>query len=74
MGKADDSKTRLAAISDTLSKGSARWKGMTHEQRVNHYATYTGIKPQHVDLTGMTYSMLPKYVKKSLNDDIDDNI
>lgn len=74
MGKADDLRIRLAVLSDTLSKGSAKWKSMTHKQRVNHYSTYTGVKPQHVDLTGMTYSMLPKYVKKSLNDDINDNI
>lgn len=49
-------------------KGKDRWNGMTYEQKVNHYSSYTGITPEHVDMGGFTYSMLPKYAKKALDD------
>lgn len=45
------------------------WNNYTDNEKRNHFATMTGIKTEHVDLTGMIYSLLPKYVKMSLKDD-----
>ena len=46
------------------------WDSYTDEQKRNVYSTYTGIHPKDVDIGGMEYSLLPKYVKMSLLDDV----
>ena len=61
--KKNDSKTINA-------KAKEIWDNYSDKQKKNHYATYEGIKPEHVDLTGLTFSMLPKYVKMALIDEI----
>ena len=50
-------------------KAKEIWDNYTDEQKRNVYSTYTGIHPKDVDIGGMEYSLLPKYVKMSLQDD-----
>ena len=50
-------------------KAKEIWNNYTDEQKRNVYSTYTGIHPKDVDIGGMEYSLLPKYVKMSLQDD-----
>jgi len=50
-------------------KGRKLWNSYSDSQKKNIYSTYTGIKPQDVDVGGMEYEILPKYVKKSLQKD-----
>jgi hypothetical protein len=59
--KAKTSKMRLAM------KGEHKWNSLSNEQKKNHYSSYSGVKPEHVDLTGTGYKDLPKYVKKGLD-------
>ena len=51
-------------------KAKEIWDNYTNEQKRNVYSTYTGIHPKDVDIGGMEYSILPKYVKMSLQDDV----
>ena len=46
--------------------GKKRWNKLTDDQKKNTYSSYTGIAPEHVDLTGMDYNDLPKDVKKGV--------
>jgi hypothetical protein len=48
-------------------KGEHKWNSLSNEQKKNHYSSYSGVKPEHVDLTGTGYKDLPKYVKKGLD-------
>ena len=57
--KARTSKMRVA--------NKKKWNKMTDDQKKNTYSSYSGVSPEHVDLTGMEYSDLPKHVKKGVN-------
>ena len=57
-----------------ITKQAAKlWASKSPEAQKNIYASYTGIKVCHVDLTGMTFSTLPKYVKLSMMDEVLEN-
>ncbi len=49
-----------------MATGKKRWNKLTDEQKKNTYSSYTGVAPEHVDLTGMDYNDLPKDVKKGV--------
>ena len=57
---------------DTAVKAKALWESKSDEAKKNIYASVTGVKPEHVDLGGMSYNMLPKYVKKTMEDQVAD--
>ena len=52
-------------------KAKSVWDNYTNNEKRNVYATYTGIKLKDVDINGITYSMLPKYVKLALKDKVE---
>jgi hypothetical protein len=49
-------------------EAQSMWNNFTDNQKINVYSSYTGIKPKDVDIGGLTYSMLPKYVKLGIKD------
>ena len=49
-----------------MATGKKRWNKLTDDQKKNTYSSYTGVAPEHVDLTGMDYNDLPKDVKKGV--------
>ena len=57
-----------------ITKQAAKlWASKSPEAQKNIYSTYTGIKTCHVDLEGITFSMLPKYVKMAMIDEVLEN-
>ena len=67
MRTGDKIRSRLATLSKTI-EGKNKWHALSDDAKKNIYSSFTGIKPEHVDLGGMTYSMLPKYVKKTMEE------
>jgi hypothetical protein len=49
-----------------MATGKKTWNKLTDDQKKNTYSSYTGVAPEHVDLTGMDYNDLPKDVKKGV--------
>jgi hypothetical protein len=49
-----------------MATGKKTWNKLTDDQKKNTYSSYTGVAPEHVDLTGMEYSDLPKNVQKGV--------
>mgnify|MGYP003125010536 CR=1 FL=1 len=49
-----------------MATGKKTWNKLTNDQKKNTYSSYTGVSPEHVDLTGMDYNDLPKDVKRGV--------
>jgi len=49
-----------------MATGKKKWNKLTDDQKKNSYSSYTGVSPEHVDLTGMDYNDLPKDVQKGV--------